>query len=215
MLSIIENTLKTLKTKNPLISRVQFRSDEAGCCHNNFLLSSVRDIDNEVNIAVTGYDFSEPQYRKDACDRILCPMKSTFRRYCNEGHDVLTAQDMLTALSQCPVRGTSACVCSTDESKRTLEVNKMDAFSRYHNFKFEKNEVRVWKAYGTGPGNLIHFSDLICKKQVVRSKYILEIYESIIKRLHTTMTLNTKVFSIAPSLAVRWSLKHSASFKVT
>ena len=26
--------------------------------------------------------------------------------------------------------------------------------------------VRVWKAYGIGPGNLIHFSDLICKKQV-------------------------------------------------
>ena len=166
MLSIIENTLKTLKTKNPLISRVQFRSDEAGCCHNNFLISSVRDIDNEVGIAVTGYEFSEPQYGKDACDRILCPMKSTIRRYCNEGHDVLTAQDMLTALSQRPVRGTSACVCSTDESKRTLEVNKMDAFSRYHNFKFEKNEVRVWKAYVTGPGNLIHFSDLICKKQV-------------------------------------------------
>ena len=34
------------------------------------------------------------------------------------------------------------------------------------NFKFEKNGVRVWKAYVTGPGNLIHFSDLICKKQV-------------------------------------------------
>ena len=100
VLSIIENTLKTLKAEN------QFRSDEAGCYHNNFLISSVRDIGNEVGIAVTGYDFSEPQYRKDVCNRILCLMKSTIQRYCNEGHDVLTAQDMHTALSQHPVRGT-------------------------------------------------------------------------------------------------------------
>ena len=99
VLSIIENTLKTLKAENPLISRVQFRSDEAGCYYNNFLISSVRDIGNEVGIAVFGYDFSEPQYGKDVCDRILCPMKSTIQRYCNEGHDVLTAQDMHTAQS--------------------------------------------------------------------------------------------------------------------
>ena len=147
-------------------------------------------------------------------------MKSTIKRCCNEGHDVLTAQDMHTALSQHPVSGTSACVCSTDESKRTLEVNKMDAFSRCHNFKFEKNGVRVWKAYGIGPRNLIHFNDLICKKQVSlglnvhADSFHFKMYESI-KQPHTTMTLNTKAFSIALSLAVRRSLKHSASLKVT
>ena len=104
VLSIIENTLKTLKADNPRITRIQFRSDEAGCYHNNFLIASVRDIGNEAGITVTGYDFSEPRYEKDVCDRILCPMKSAIRRYCNEGHDVLTANDMHTALSQRPVR---------------------------------------------------------------------------------------------------------------
>jgi hypothetical protein len=165
VLSIIENTLKTLKADKPRITRVHFRSDEAGCYHNNFLIASVRDIGNEVGIAVTGYDFSEPQYGKDVCDRILCPMKSAIRRYCNEGHDVLTAQDMHTALSQRPVRGTSACVCSIDESKRTLKVNKIDAFSSYHNFRFEKNGVRVWRAYRIGSGKLIKFSNFISQQQ--------------------------------------------------
>ena len=101
-------------------------------------------------------------------------MKSAIRRYCNEGHDVLTANDMHTALSQRPVRGTSACVCSIDESKQTLEVNKMDAFSRYHNFRYEKNGIRVWRAYRIGSGKLIKFSNLISKQQVSPS---LDVYE--------------------------------------
>ncbi|PFX31232.1 Gamma-aminobutyric acid receptor subunit beta-2 [Stylophora pistillata] len=48
--------------------------------------------------------FSEPQYGRDVCDRILCPMKSTIRGYCNEGHHVVSAKDMRAALSERPVR---------------------------------------------------------------------------------------------------------------
>ena len=166
VLSIIENTLKRLKSEKPEISKVQLRSDEAGCYHNNYLIVSVRDIAQAIGIEVTGYDFSEPQYGKDICDRILCPMKSSIRRYCNEGHDVISAHDMRTALTQRLVRGTSACVCTIDETKQTLEVKKIDSFSRYHNFKFEKKGVRLWRAYGIGPGKLIQFKDLISKKQV-------------------------------------------------
>ena len=56
------------------------------------------------------------------CDRILCPMKSAIRRYCCEGNDVISAKDMLTALSERPVRGTIACVCLVNETQKTLEV---------------------------------------------------------------------------------------------
>ena len=144
--SIIDNTLEALKNEHPHITRVNLRSDEAGCYHNNFLIAAVRDAGNRVGITVTQYDFSEPQYGKDVCDRILCPMKSAIRRYCNEGHDVLSAKDMYmrTALSERPVRGTISCVCSVNESQETLEVKKIENFSRYHNFKFESNGIRVW-----------------------------------------------------------------------
>ncbi|KAL9975846.1 hypothetical protein ACROYT_G013055 [Oculina patagonica] len=101
--SIIENTLEALKKEHPHITQVNFRSDEAGCYYNNFLVAAVRDAGNRVGITVTRYDFSEPQYGKDVCDRILCPMKSAIQRYCSEGHDVLSAKDMRTALSQRPV----------------------------------------------------------------------------------------------------------------
>ena len=63
------------------------------------------------------------------------------RRYCSEGNDVLSAEDMRIALSERPVRGTTACVCLVNENQKTLEVNKVDGFSRYHHFKFELNGI--------------------------------------------------------------------------
>ena len=99
------------------------------------------------------------------CDRILCPMKSAIRRYCCEGNDVLSAKDMRIALSERPVRGTIACVCLVNETQETLEVNKMDAFSKYDNFIFELNEIRVWRADGVGKGIVIPYQDIIVKPQ--------------------------------------------------
>ena len=128
-------------------------------------MAAVRDIGERVGITVTQYDFSKPQYGKDVCDRILCPMKSAIRRYCNKGHDVISAKDMRTALSEHPVRGTTACICSVNKLHLTLAVKRMDGFSRYHNFKFDLNGVRVWRAYGVGQGKLIPYEDIIVKPQ--------------------------------------------------
>ena len=113
---------------SPQITQVSLTSDEAGCYHHNFLLAVVTDAGKRFGLTVTQYDFSEPQYRKDVCDRILCPMKSAIRRYCFEGNDILSAKDVRTALSESPVRGTIACVCLVNETQKTLEVNKMDGF---------------------------------------------------------------------------------------
>ena len=92
-------------------------------------------------------------------------MKSAIRRYCCEGNDVLSAKDMRTALSQRPVRGTIACVCLVNETQKSLEVNKMDGFSKYHNFIFELNGIRVWRADGVGKGIVIPYQDTIVKRQ--------------------------------------------------
>ena len=80
-------------------------------------------------------------------------------------NDVLSAKDMCTALSERPVRGTTACVCMVNETHKTLEVNKVGGFSRYHNFKFELNGIRVWRAYGVGKGRVIPYQDIIVNPQ--------------------------------------------------
>lgn len=163
--SVIENLLKVVKNENPAINSVYLRSDGAGCYHNNSLIAAVRDVGERAVVRVLRYDFSEPQHGKDVCDRILCPMKASIRRYCNEGHDIITADDMRTALSERNVRGTSACVCLVDASKKTLDVQNVDGFSSYSNFAYETSGVRVWKAYGIGPGKLIPFDGLFKRHQ--------------------------------------------------
>jgi len=72
-------------------------------------------------------------------------MKTCIRRYCNEGHDILRAADMRRALSERQVKGTSACVCVVDETKKTLDVKKVEGFSKLHNIQFEVKGIRVWR----------------------------------------------------------------------
>lgn len=92
-------------------------------------------------------------------------MKTCIRRFCNEGHDILTAGDMRKALSERPVKGTSACVCEVDESKRTLEVNKIDGFSKLHNIQFGEKSIRAWRSYGIGRGKEISYHQLVSNDQ--------------------------------------------------
>ena len=154
-----------IKAQKPEVTRAFLRSDEAGCYHNNYLTAAVRDVGERTGIQICRYDFSEPQYGKDVCDRILCPMKSTIRRYCNEGHDILSVSDMYTALSERPVKGMSACVCSVKEENVSLQVKKIDGYSKYHNFAYEEKGVRIWKAFGVGQGKLICYEELYNEHQ--------------------------------------------------
>ena len=92
-------------------------------------------------------------------------MKSSIRRYCNEGHDVLCAEDMRTALSERPVKGTSACVCAINEEKETLQVKKIDGFSKLHNIQFEGKGIRVWRSYGIGADKVFPYEQLMSQSQ--------------------------------------------------
>lgn len=111
------------------------------------------------------YDFSEPQSGKDVCDRILWPLKGAIRRYCNEGHDVLTASDMHTALKERPVQGCIEAVCRVNETKKGLDIKKLQHFSAMHDFSYQRDGLRVWKAFQVGPGKLISWDEIYIKQQ--------------------------------------------------
>ena len=192
--SILENLLKAIETENSAIESVYLRSDGAGCYHNNFLIPAVTDIGERVGVRILRYDYSEPQHGKDVCDRILCPMKASIRIYCNEGHDILSADDMRSALSERYVKGTSACVSLTDVSKKTLDVQSVEGFS---------SGVRVWKSYGICPGTLILFdgvfkrhqssTDFVVVKDFSLSRilaYISQHVRAVPKRKHFFLVLN-------------------------
>ena len=153
-------------------------------------------------------------------DRILCPMKSAIRRYCCEGNDVLSAKDMRTALSERPVRGTIACVCLVNETQKTLEVNKKDGFSKYHNFIFGLHGIRVWRADGMGKGIVIPYQDTIVKPQgptdLVVDVHFFSVKEA---RIHKTTSGDEEQSSAgwsssALSLDVRWCSRSSVTLRV-
>ncbi|CAH3046239.1 unnamed protein product [Porites evermanni] len=64
---------------------------------------------------------------------------------------------MRDALIQHPVKRTSAAVCVVNESRKTLSVKKMEQFSRFHNFEYKADGLRVWKCYGIGDGKYIPY----------------------------------------------------------
>ena len=103
----------------PHVTTAHFRSDEAGCYHNSQLLVAVRNVGERGGISIARYDVSEPQFGKDTCDRILCPMKGAIRRYCNEGHDFLSAQYMYCAPKERQVKGSNAAVCEAMKPLKT------------------------------------------------------------------------------------------------
>ena len=113
----------------------------------------------------TRYDFSEPQFGKDVCDRIISPMKGAIRRYCNEGHNIMTASDMHEALKARQVKGSTAAVCELGRVAQEVKVNRITNFSSFHNFSYEEEGLRISKAYGVGVGRLIPWSELIVKTQ--------------------------------------------------
>ena len=88
-------------------------------------------------------------------------MKAAVKRYCNEGRDILTAQDMQTALKERPVRGTTAGVFCMNDKFITLKLKKIPNFSALHNFEFTSRGLRMWKAFKIGAGKLTAWNNII------------------------------------------------------
>ena len=163
--SILEDLLVKLKSTYSSISQVYLRSDEVGCYHNNSLIAALPGFGERTGISVRRFDHSEPQHGKDICDRILCPVKAVIRTFCNEVHDILMANDMHIALKERQVKGTTAAVCSVDESSKNAEVRKLEGFSKFYNVSFEFEGIRVWRCYGIGSGKFIPYKSLIVQPQ--------------------------------------------------
>lgn len=166
VLSIIEDLLRQVKEERPDVTQAYFRSDNAGCYKNGPLLLSLKEVGKRVGIRPVRYDFSDPQAGKDICDRKAASMKGHIKRWINEKNDVITAEDMKTALeSHGGVKGCRVAVVEVDTSKENNTDNKIPGISLLNNFQYQKNGIRVWKAYNIGPGRVIPFKDLIVLPQ--------------------------------------------------
>ena len=168
--SIFEHLFQTIKAEYQSISKAFVRSDNAGCYHNGPLLLCLHEVAKNAGVNLIRYDFSEPQARKDICDRKTAPMKAHIRRFVNENNDVATAEEMKKALeSHGGLRGCCVAVVEIDPSKDLHEANKIPDISFLYNFKFEDSGIRVGKAYNIGEEKLLRYKNLQTQPQDIAS----------------------------------------------
>ncbi|CAB3998470.1 Hypothetical predicted protein [Paramuricea clavata] len=99
-------------------------------------------------------DFSDPQGGKGSCDRKAATIKTKMRIHLNEGHDIEAAEQMVAAIeSQGGVSGVRVTLCGPQGDEVPFPV-KWEGISFLNNMKFSKEGIRVWRAYGIGPGKL-------------------------------------------------------------
>ena len=153
MVSIIENTLTTLKALKPNLSQVYLRSDNSSCYHCGYLLLSLPIISGHTGVKITCYDFSKPQAGTDIGDCRVAVLKSHMHRFLNEGNAIKTASDMKTAIeSYGGVKGCYAAVYQVQPSAQTMTKHTMTGVQALNNFSYENRGLRMWRAYGIGPG---------------------------------------------------------------
>ena len=105
-------------------------------------------------------DFSDPQGGKGACYRKAATIKAHIKVHLNEGHDVETASQMADAMhSSGGVPGLCVRLCDRVVSSPVPQM-KLDGVSTIANVEYSDTFMRVWKAYGMGPGKKITFSKL-------------------------------------------------------
>ncbi|KAL9956431.1 hypothetical protein ACROYT_G037906 [Oculina patagonica] len=162
--SITQNTLFTLKELYPELTGVYLRSDNAGCYHGGYLLTSLPSIGHETGIRVIGYDFSEAQHGKDICDRKTATMRQHARRFVAETKtDILTARDLKKALeSNGGVKGCRVSVAEMPQRSSQIDVKnvKIKGISQIHNIRYEEGGMRFWKAFDIGKGERMLQDDM-------------------------------------------------------
>ena len=147
-------------------------------------------------------------------------MKSSIRRYCNEGNDVVSAKDMRVVLSERYVQGTTASVCAINETQKTLEVHKIEGFSKYHNFIFEVEGIRAWRACGVGLGRFIPYREVIIEPQgstdlIVHENFFPLKEARVYKRERQTVKMNkATVFYLVLSPGATWFSRNSVNSKI-
>lgn len=86
--AIMKNIMSTLKEEIPVLQRVYYKQDNAGCYHSGAAILGSNAISDLTRVTIERIDFSESQAGKGACDRQAATIKAHIRVHLNEGHDV-------------------------------------------------------------------------------------------------------------------------------
>ncbi|CAC5419781.1 unnamed protein product [Mytilus coruscus] len=236
MTKIVTNTTKHEYAANDMRFRInqaaqsnnqmtQFHlwSDNAACYKSSEMMAHTYNLGR-----VQSYNFYEAQNVKGPCDRTTATIKSAFRRHINQENDVVTANHMKEAIEKSMKNVRYRIKVVDNMTAKPKNVDRViPSISTYSNFTFERNRIRVWKAYNIGQGCL--FSNITSvesiKLQVIVDSSHINVHElkwkinvpetdsedmvseSSINKQLMIMPSETKLSSSNSELDMGWALK--------
>ncbi|KAK3712196.1 hypothetical protein QZH41_018426 [Actinostola sp. cb2023] len=162
VLAIMKDVIGQLKSLMPQLQSVFYRQDNAGCYHSGPTIVAASFDSQYHGVSVKRMDFSDPQGGKGPCDRKAASIKAHMRVHLNEGNNIETAKQMVDAIqSSNGVPGVSITLSDRVVSHGpSVSSIKLEGVSLISNVEYCNGYLRVWKAYGVGPGKSISLSQL-------------------------------------------------------
>ena len=160
--ALLEHGLMTIVQEIPKTYNIIIRSDNAACYHSSTTMASIQSISERVGMQIKRWSFSEPQAGKGPCDRAAGVIKRHVYLYVDEGHSVENAKQFADAVaSHNGVKGVSTFEGTINTPKPTIQRGKktnppsIPGISKYYDFHFEPNRMKVWRFHDIGSGKYI------------------------------------------------------------
>lgn len=161
VLAIMSDVINKLKQIMPSLKTIVYRQDNAGCYRSGPTIVGASLLSQLHGVTIKRLDFSDPQGGKGACDRKAANIKTHMKVYLNQGNDIETAQQMVAAMkSSTGIHGVDVALCESVTVPTNVINVKLNGVSSISNVEYNLGYLRIWKAYGIGPGKKIQLDSL-------------------------------------------------------
>ena len=172
VVAIVLKSLQDYKRAHPEVQKVILKADNAGCYHCVATVARLWSQRKSIEgLELIGIHFGEPGKGKSICDRHFAIIRMHVRRCVKEGHDANTPRSF--AENICRNGGIANTTVQLGEivnekaEQKSLFQRLIPDISKYFEFMFEDEGVRVRRLPNFGRGKLIQFSQ---KKMLELSK---------------------------------------------
>lgn len=117
-------------------------------------------------LKIMRYDYSEAQSGKSFCDAKIAHMRSKMKMYVSTGNNILSAEDMRTAIMKgSGVTGCQCAVVEVDTTKQEMTSHRFKGVNSISNLEFDDDNIVMWHAYNIGIGKKLNRSSVLKQEQ--------------------------------------------------
>ena len=155
-LCLADVALENVKEDFSGLKNLYAKSDNAMSYHGDYYIEALYNLFKEKQLALLRYDYNEPSCGKDQCDRESAGAKSVIRSFVDAGNDLMTAEDIYTALHHGKgIQNADVAVVSIDWKASILsEQSPIQNISNYHSFQFFPDHMLIWRYFQFGKGKI-------------------------------------------------------------